>query len=213
MDRRGRRHRNAAPTTFPGVTQADPAIIVGMASVPAIRRAEISDAEQIGLIHVRSWQSAYRGKIPQDYLDGLNPAERARQWRRTLETIDRSRADILVADSGAGVVGFAGYGPSRDVDADPRRTGNLATIYLLPQAWGTGTGRELMAAVVAGFAALGYAEATLWVLDSNDRARRFYAKAGWAEDGATRVDDSLGISLSEVRYRLRLPDESRMDLR
>lgn len=175
-----------------------------MADVPIIRPAEVSDAGPIGLIHVRSWQSAYRGRIPQDHLDGLDPAERAEQWRRTLEIIDRSRAGILVADSDAGVVGFANYGRSRDADADPVRTGQLAAIYLLPQAWGTGTGRELMAAAVDGLAALGYAEATLWVLDSNDRARRFYAKAGWAEDAITRVDDSLGVTLNEVRYRLRL---------
>lgn len=83
---------------------------------------------------------------------------------------------------------MAGYGPSRDADADPGRTGQLATMYLLPQAWGTGTGRELMAAVVDGLTALGYAEATLWVLDSNDRGRRFYARRdSWVEDGITRV--------------------------
>ena len=176
-----------------------------MAVVSVIRPAEVSDAERIGLIHVRSWQSAYQGLISQDYLDGLDPAERSGRWRRTLETIDRSRAGILVASSGTQVVGFAGYGPSRDADADPGRTGLLATIYLLPEAWGTGTGRELMAAAVQGLTALGYAEATLWVLDSNDRARRFYAKAGWAEDGAVQVDDSLGLTLTEVRYRRALP--------
>jgi GNAT superfamily N-acetyltransferase len=175
-----------------------------MAVVPVIRPAEVSDAGRIGLVHVRSWQSAYRGQVPQDYLDGLGPAGRAGRWRRGLETIDRSRAGILVAASGAGVVGFAAYGPSRDADADPGRTGELATIYLLPQVWGTGTGRELMAAAVDGLTALGYAEATLWVLDSNDRARRFYTKAGWAEDGAVKSDDRLGFTLNEIRYRLRL---------
>jgi hypothetical protein len=48
--------------------------------VPVIRPAEVSDAGQIGLVHVRSRQSAYRGQVPQDYLDGLDgldPAERA----------------------------------------------------------------------------------------------------------------------------------------
>jgi GNAT superfamily N-acetyltransferase len=172
-----------------------------MTDVPVIRPAEVSDAEQIGLTHVRSWQSAYRGRVPQDYLDGLDPAERAGRWRRGLENIDRSLAGILVAASGVGIVGFAGYGPSRDADAAPGRTGELATIYLLPEAWGTGTGRRLMAAVVDGLTALGYEDATLWVLDSNDRARRFYAKAGWTEDGATQTDDSLGLTLTEVRYR------------
>lgn len=181
-----------------------PAETTGRATTPVIRPAEVSDAAQIGLIHVRSWQSAYRGKIPQDHLDGLDPAERGGRWRRTLQAIDRSRAGVLVADSGTGIVGFAGYGPCRDEDAHPDQTGQLAVIYLLPQAWGRGTGRELLAAAVGGLAALGYVEATLWVLDSNDRARRFYEKAGWAEDGVTRVDDSLGSTLNEVRYRLRL---------
>jgi len=46
-----------------------------MAVVSVIRPAEVSDAERIGLIHVRSWQSAYQGLISQDYLDGLDPAE------------------------------------------------------------------------------------------------------------------------------------------
>jgi GNAT superfamily N-acetyltransferase len=78
-------------------------------------------------------------------------------------------------------------------------------IYLLPQAWGTGVGRELMAAVVDGLTGLGYEDATLWVLDSNDRARRFYARAGWTEDGTTQVDDSLGVTLNEIRYRRVLP--------
>jgi GNAT superfamily N-acetyltransferase len=183
---------------------ADSVTITGMANVLVIRPAEVSDAGQIGLIHVRSWQSAYRGKIPQDHLDGLDPAERAGRWRRTLEIIDRARADILVADSGGEVVGFAGYGPCRDADADPGRTGQLATIYLLPEVWGTGTGRKLLAAAVDGLAALGYLEATLWVLNSNDRGRRFYVKAGWTEDDLTRVDDSLGVTLNEVRYRFRL---------
>ena len=42
-----------------------------------------------------------------------------------------------------------------------------------------------MAAALAGLAAAGYGQATLWVLDSNDRARRFYRVAGWAVEGAS----------------------------
>jgi hypothetical protein len=32
-------------------------------------------------------------------------------------------------------------------------------------------------------------------------SRRFYAKGGWAEDGAVKQDDSLGFPMTEVRYR------------
>jgi len=62
-----------------------------------------------------------------------------------------------------------------------------------------------MDAVTEGLAGAGYRDATLWVLDSNDRARRFYALAGWAEDGAVKTDGSRGFPLREVRYRRTLP--------
>jgi hypothetical protein len=39
------------------------------------------------------------------------------------------------------------------------------------------------------------------VLDSNARARRFYACGGWSQDGAVKQDDSRGFVLNEVRYR------------
>jgi ribosomal protein S18 acetylase RimI-like enzyme len=47
----------------------------------------------------------------------------------------------------------------------------------------------------------GFRTATLWVLESNDRARRFYELAGWKPDGTTaseRIDCAL---LPTVRYR------------
>ena len=66
---------------------------------------------------------------------------------------------------------------------------------------GTGAGRALMASVIAELARLGYADAILWVLDANDRARRFYALAGWEEDSANKTDGSRGFDITEVRYR------------
>jgi len=34
-----------------------------------IRAATAGDAERIALVHVRSWQAAYRGMMPQEHLD------------------------------------------------------------------------------------------------------------------------------------------------
>jgi GNAT superfamily N-acetyltransferase len=170
----------------------------------SVRLATVADADGIGLVHVRSWQAAYRGKMPQDHLDRLDPARRAAVWRRALAESDRSRAGLLVAEpegGEGGIVGFASLCPSRDSDTDPRVTGEVAAIYAAPDAWGTGAGRALMAAAVAELARFGYADAILWVLDSNDRARRFYSIAGWKEDGAVKTDASRGFDLSEIRYR------------
>ena len=172
---------------------------------PSVRPATLADAAAIGLVHVRSWQSAYRGKMPRSYLDGLDPARRSQGWRRSIEQTDPSRDGILVmgAEDGA-IAGFASFGPSRDGDTDPRVTGEVFAIYADPDAWGTGTGRALMGGAVAELARLGYTDAILWVLDTNDRARRFYALAGWKEDGARKTDGSRGFDITEVRYRTAL---------
>lgn len=170
-----------------------------------IRPATAGDAAQIGLVHVRSWQAAYRGLVPQDYLDHLDPAARATRWHRHLQQTDWARAGVLVAEIGDELEGFASYGPSRDEDGERACVGEISTIYVLAGAWGRGLGRRLMAEAVERLTAAGYAQATLWVLDTNARARRFYAAAGWSEDGAVLEDASRGFPLAEVRYRRILP--------
>jgi GNAT superfamily N-acetyltransferase len=170
----------------------------------SIRPAREGDEPGIARVHVASWQHAYRGHMPADFLAALDVGQRAEAWRQRLPAARRSRGDILVALSGDDVVGFAHYGPSRDEDADPGRTGEIGAIYLRPATIGQGVGRRLMAGAVAGLAGLGYADATLWVLDGNDRARRFYERAGWAADGTELTDASRGFPIREVRYRLAL---------
>jgi GNAT superfamily N-acetyltransferase len=167
--------------------------------------ASVADADEIGAMHVRSWQGAYQGLMPQEYLGQLDPAERADRWRRILRDVDSYRGGVLIATTAAGIVGFAAYGPTRDDDGDPDRTGEVGAIYLLPEAWGKGKGRRLMAAALRNLAEAGYLDATLWVLDSNARARQFYAAGGWGQDGAVKHDDRHGFPLTEVRYRRSLP--------
>jgi GNAT superfamily N-acetyltransferase len=170
-----------------------------------VRRAAPADAAPIAVVHVRSWQGAYRGLLPQEYLDGLDPADRTDRWRRALERDDWPAAGTLVAVSDGQVGGFANFGPTRDADAGASRVGEIAAIYVLPEAWGTGLGRGLMTAALSQLAAGGYETAALWVLDSNARARRFYDRAGWTADGSAKQDHIAGAPVTEVRYRRPLP--------
>jgi ribosomal protein S18 acetylase RimI-like enzyme len=171
-----------------------------------IRPARAEDAADIALVHVESWQAAYRGLLPQDYLDALDPAQRSEVWHQRLSQ-PGDRSHVLVAETDAGVSGFVSIGPSRDNDADAQRTGEVFAIYVHPDAWGTGAGRALMAATVEQLATSEFRDATLWVLDTNSRARRFYAKAGWTADDATQRDESRGFPIIEIRYRLELRGE------
>jgi GNAT superfamily N-acetyltransferase len=77
----------------------------------------------------------------------------------------------------------------------------LRDLYVVPRAWGTGVARALMEAVLSEIRAADAAEAMLWVVQANGRARRFYEREGWLPSGETR-DSALGPS--EVQYRLLL---------
>ena len=44
------------------------------------------------------------------------------------------------------------------------------------------------------------ARSTLWVLEANDRARRFYEKVGWSRDGTVSHHQFDGANEPIVRY-------------
>jgi GNAT superfamily N-acetyltransferase len=165
-----------------------------------IRLAALADAPALAEVHVRSWQWAYRGQIPDEYLDGLsNTLERRVAARRAeLAHLPPEHRWWVVEQAGQ-IVGFAITEPSRDDDAPPL-TGEVALIYLLPEAAGKGIGRALFARAVTDLRERGYQQAILWVLEGNARARRFYEAAGWRPDGARKTEERPGALLREVRY-------------
>jgi hypothetical protein len=58
-----------------------------------------------------------------------------------------------------------------------------------------------MAAALDHLAEAGFTSAILWVLTTNDRARRFYEAGGWRRDGTERTEHMSGARVDEVRYR------------
>lgn len=156
----------------------------------------ISDTSTVGEVHVRAWQEAYRGVMPDEYLDGLRSEDRADMWRRSIEADRSGQCDVITLDGQ--VAGFAAYGPERNID-DPTR-GELYAINLHPDNWRRGLGRQLLRHATADLSRQGFTEAVLWVEASNDRARRFYETEGWLFDGTERTDTVQGATVDEVRY-------------
>jgi GNAT superfamily N-acetyltransferase len=166
-----------------------------------IRTATPDDAAAIAAVHVASWQATYRGVFPDEVLDGPDlPADRLRLWERLLGADRPPGHAAWVAEVDGDVVAFAGVRPSGDDDAEAG-TGQVWGIYALREAWGTGVGRALLTTAVDALRDAGFRSATLWVLDSNARARRFYERAGFAPDGTTQPDTLAGVVITEVRYR------------
>jgi GNAT superfamily N-acetyltransferase len=159
------------------------------------------DAAAVAAVHVASWQAAYRGVFPDEVLDGPELAvSRLRGWQRLLQEPGPHVVDLVAEDDGGQIVGLFHAAPTRDEDGSPA-TAEILMIYAAPDAWGTGAGRGLMTTGLDRLAADGFTDVTLWVLDSNERARRFYAKAGFAPDGAAKEEDMRGARITEVRYR------------
>jgi GNAT superfamily N-acetyltransferase len=169
-----------------------------------IRAATVEDATGIAEAHVASWQTAYRGLLPQALLDGLSVERRTAQWQRDIEDGDLG---VHVATGPAGHVGgFIATGRSRDDDATGT-VGELIALYLRPQLWSLGIGGRLHAAGVAGLATR-FEQATLWVLDGNARSRAFYERQGWRPDGAVKRDVLGDAEIVEVRYRQPLESQT-----
>lgn len=165
-----------------------------------LRKATPDDARRLAEVHVASWRAAYRGLMPDSLLDGLSVERRAERWLALLATPDPPGAETWVADEGGALRGFVSVGPSRDPDA-PASEAEVYAIYLAPEAMGRGVGRALFEHARTLARERGYGSLTLWVLDANARARRFYERAGLGDDGGRKVDTLQGAELPHVRYR------------
>jgi ribosomal protein S18 acetylase RimI-like enzyme len=170
-------------------------------AVMRVRRAEVTDALAIAVVHVASSRAAYQGLLPPGDPDSQDAGRRREVWERILAEADWPRSATLVADDGDGIVGFADLRPSRDQDADPLTVGEITAVYLLPAFWGAGVGALLMTESVKVLGEAGYRQATLWVLETNHRARRCYEANGWLADKAVKQDTTRGVLRTIVRYR------------
>ena len=165
-----------------------------------VRKATVQDASAIAVVHVRSWQVAYRGHMPDEYLDGLDVEKRVSMWRQLTQETDQI---VLVAENEEGdIVGFSLLGPSRDADTDAN-TAEVAAIYVHPEKWKQGIGRALLSESLDQVRARKFDQLTLWVLEGNQRARSFYESFGFIQDGAVKDEDHWKtFAVREVRYRL-----------
>lgn len=153
--------------------------------------AQSDDFESIGGIYVRSWQAAYKGIIPQDYLDSLS----AMHWLPFLKD-DQYESYVIMDDEK--YAGTSCICSARDEEM--KGWGEIASIYLLPEYWGTGYAEHLMKAVMGALIKQGFKGVYLWVLDGNIQARKFYEKYGFIKTFDMMKTTVSGKELTEIKY-------------
>ena len=119
-----------------------------------IREANINDAEGIANVHVKSWQFAYVGIMPEEYLFSLSAKEKTGIWLKSLS--EKSLGINIVLEINKEIIGFCVFGPARDKDLLNQNVGELVALNILPRYWGNGY--------------------YLWVLKQNERAIGVYEK-------------------------------------
>lgn len=167
-----------------------------------VREMTLADCDRVAEIRIRGWQSAYRGLMPQPYLDALSVAEDAERRRDRFRQSDGSVVNLVVEQDGE-LFGWAAHGPYRGGEvriADAE----LYAIYVDPGRYGAGIGHTLLQESLRRCTTAGHDRMYLWVLKGNTRARAFYERAGFRPDGTEEPFEVDGARVPEVRYTLAL---------
>lgn len=162
-----------------------------------VRVAELADANAVAQLHASSWQTAYRGILRDDFLEGPLHENRRALWHSRLSDFDRPDQFILVDEHEGTIRGFAcGF-----LNADPEWGCLLDNLHVVPELKGQGLGRELMREVTERVLhSKSSRRLHLWAYEQNLGARRFYERLGGVIT-MRRAEPALdGTQVNAVRY-------------
>ena len=149
------------------------------------------DRLAVSHIYVESWRHAYKGIVPQSFLDGLSEGN----W---VKNLDREGISHLVAVADGKLIGTSSYCRSRFEKYSD--FGEIISIYFLPEYMGKGYGKKLLAAAVEKLSEMGFRDVFLWVLEENYNARAFYERCGFSPSGERMTSEIGGKTLAELQY-------------
>ncbi|WP_230082373.1 MULTISPECIES: GNAT family N-acetyltransferase [Streptococcus] len=145
------------------------------------------EKEAKAYVHWKSWQEAYSRLLP-DHFWKEYTLERCRKWAFDYPN------DVFVAKIEDKVVGFVCCTASQQENLE--NAGEIYAIYILAEYYGQQIGYRLMQFALEQLKE--FQQVSLWVLEGNERAIRFYERVGFRFDGISKVV-RLGEDLIEKR--------------
>ena len=160
-----------------------------------IRKATPKDVPLISRIHARSWKYAFKGHLPQSYLDNLKEDF----WEPTFKKwLEEGTVTVRLLSIHGQMAGCISYGRAQD-EKHPD-WGEIRSLYLLPEYMGCGFGKHLLKTGMDDLRKRGYKTIYLWVLDTNTHARHFYEKNGFRKTEDLLIVELGGKQLTDIRY-------------
>jgi GNAT superfamily N-acetyltransferase len=161
-----------------------------------LRLAASADAKLIAAMHAQSWASAYRGILPDDFLDREMSAERETHWNTRFEELAEGAGEVLIAIQDDRPIGFVCL-----VAPDENGSVLVDNLHALPGAKGSGLGTAMLTVAAQWARDRGATSLHLLVLEPNVAAIGFYESRGWRLAG--RENDTMGgIDIVALRYVL-----------
>ena len=142
-----------------------------------VRLATSCDASDVAEVHMRSWEAAYKDIIPADFIREKN-AGRPALWENILGNDNTTQ---YIIKKNGNTVGMMGMSVSQDEDVDDG-TYELTGLYLLPEYFYQGIGTRAMEVAFEKAQNLEMKDMTVWLLENNHNAKRFYEKCGFVHD-------------------------------
>jgi len=140
-----------------------------------IRDSTDEDVPLVATLHANSWRSGYRNLLSERYLEKEIYRERLTVWQQRFSKASQKPMFVLVAEANSMLVGFVCVFP----DEDAVFGSLLDNLHVLPALTGRGIGRMLLSDAAKRLVTNGsFGGLYLWVIQQNERARRFYENAG-----------------------------------
>jgi GNAT superfamily N-acetyltransferase len=164
---------------------------------PELRRATVADAGVFAALTAAGFES-YRSFAP----EGWEP--RPPTLTDTAERLARAGTWGVVAEVAGSAVGVGAFEPARADVVEGLLIGDLAhiwAVFVVQEYWGDGTATEVLRVLTEEMREEEFREGRLYTPAGQARARRFYAREGWTEQGGPSPAP-LGLELVELRRAL-----------
>lgn len=163
-----------------------------------IRQARPEDATGIARVHVQTWQTTYRGIIPDSYLDTIQAEEWRERWTHDLSVpVPHTFSFVAEYEENHEIAGFVHGGVTRYPELPYQ--GELYAIYILKEYQQHGLGRLLVRSMGRSLLNAGIPDMLLWVFEANLAARRFYEMLG-GQYVRTSTFELHGAQINECAY-------------